>query len=80
MWKPPSYYRYVLDHDLVWALDRPQFRRRLAERGLAEGEPNEAAWRFKVATGELPLAARATRSANARGRWMGLIETYLDEC
>ncbi|WP_419848824.1 helix-turn-helix domain-containing protein [Candidatus Poriferisocius sp.] len=69
-----------LDQDLVWALDRPQFRRRLAERGLAEGEPNEAKWRFKVATSELPLAARATRSANERSRWMGLIETYLDEC
>ena len=69
-----------LDQDLIWALDRPQFRRRLAERGLAEGEPNEATWRFKVATSELPLAARATRSANERRRWMGLIETYLDEC
>ena len=71
--------RVRIDPDLVWALDRPQLRRRLAERGLAEGEQDEAIWRYQVATGELPVAARTTGSTNSRRRWMGLIETYLDD-
>lgn len=68
-----------VDPDLVWALDRPRCRRRLAERGTAEGEPDEAAWRLRVATSKLPMAARTTGSVDARRRWIGLIETYLDE-
>ena len=67
-----------VDPDLVWALDRPQFRHRLAERGLAENEPDEAAWRYQVATSKLPIAARTTGTSDARHRWMGLIESYLD--
>ncbi len=68
-----------VDADLVWALDRPRFRRRLAERGAAEGESDEVAWRLRVATSKLPIAARTTGSVDPRRRWTGLIETYLDE-
>lgn len=68
-----------VDPDLVWALDRPKFRRRLAERGIAESEPDEAMWRLQMATAKLPVAARATGPSDPRRRWMGLIETYLDE-
>lgn len=68
-----------VDPDLVWVLDRPQFRHRLAERGLAESEPDEAAWRYQVATSKLPIAARTTGTSDARHRWMGLIESFLDE-
>lgn len=68
-----------VDPDLVWALDRPKFRRRLAERGVAQNESDEAIWRLQVATAKLPVAARTTRSSDPRRRWMGLIETYLDE-
>ncbi len=68
-----------LDPDLIWALDQPKFRRRLAERGLAEHEPDEGAWRLQVATSKLPIAARTTGVTDGRTRWMGLIEAYLDE-
>lgn len=68
-----------VDADLVWALDRPRFRRRLAERGTSEGVSDEALWRLRVATTKLPIAARATGSVDPRRRWNGLIETYLDE-
>ncbi|MGZ4755371.1 MAG: helix-turn-helix domain-containing protein [Acidimicrobiia bacterium] len=69
----------AVDTDLVWALDRPRVRRRLAERGVAEGEPDEAAWRLRVARTKLPTAARTTGTTDSRRRWTGLIETYLDE-
>ena len=69
-----------VDPDLVWALDRPRFRHRLAERGLAENEPDEAVWRYQVATSKLPIAARTTGTSDARHRWIALIESYLDEC
>jgi plasmid maintenance system antidote protein VapI len=68
-----------IDADLVWALDRPRFRRRLAERGVSEGVANEAEWRLRVATSKLPTAARTTGPVDPRRRWLGLIETYLDE-
>lgn len=68
-----------VDPDLVWALDRPRYRRRLAERGIAEGHSDEAAWRLQVATGRLPVAARTTGAVSGRRRWSGLIETFLDE-
>jgi plasmid maintenance system antidote protein VapI len=66
-----------LDNDLVWALDRPRFRKPLAERGRAAGISDEAAWRLHVATNELPVAARTTGSSEPRRRWMGLIQDYL---
>lgn len=68
-----------VDPDLVWALDRPQFRRRLAESGIAEGHLDEAVWRLHVATARLPVAARSTGATSGRRRWLGLIETYLDD-
>jgi hypothetical protein len=67
-----------IDEDLIWALDRPRFRRRLADRGAAEGVDDEAAWRYQVVT-RLPAAARVTASPDPRRRWMGLIETFLDD-
>ena len=66
-----------VDQNLIWALDRPQFRRRLAERGRAAGVDDEAAWRLHVATSELPVAARTTGNKDPRRRWMGLIQDYL---
>jgi len=68
-----------LDPELVRALDRPRFRKRLAELGRAEGYTDEAAWRLQVARNELPVAARVTRSKDPRHRWEGLIEDYLSE-
>jgi len=68
-----------LDRELAWALDRPRVRRRLAERGRAEGHENEAEWRLTVATQKLPLAARVTGPADPRRRWAGLVEAFLDE-
>ena len=66
-----------LDDDLVWALDRPRFRRPLAERGRAAGIDDEAEWRLHMATNELPVAARTTGTNDPRRRWMGLIQDYL---
>lgn len=76
---PEALLSVEVDPDLVWALDRPRFRRRLAERGLLEDESDEGAWRLEVAKNRLPIAARTTGSTNARTRWVGLVETYLDE-
>lgn len=68
-----------LDNDLVWALDRPRYRKPLAERGRAAGVADEAVWRLHVATNELPVSARTTGTNDPRRRWMGLIQDYLDE-
>ncbi len=68
-----------LDDNLVWALDRPQFRKPLAQRGRDAGFDDEAVWRLQVATTELPVAARTTGTNDPRRRWMGLIQNYLDE-
>ena len=69
---------HAVDPDLVWVLDRPRFRRRLAERGRANGVTDEIAWRYYVATSELPTAARFTQNSDARSRWTALVEDYLN--
>lgn len=66
-----------VDADLVRALDQPRFRRRLAERGRQAGVDDEAAWRYQVASSELPAAARTTGHTDAYRRFIGLIEDYL---
>lgn len=68
---------HAIDSDLVWALDRPKFRKRLANSGRSNGVMDEGTWRYKVATSELATAARITGSKDARLRWIGLIEDYL---
>lgn len=67
-----------LDPDLVWAFDRPSLRRPLRERAEAEGFEDEGAFRYHVATAELALAARQTKSTSPRDRYLGLIRDYLD--
>lgn len=67
----------TVDPDLVRVLDQPRFRRRLAERGREAGVVDEAQWRYQVATGELPVAARTTGHADNYRRWLGLVEDYL---
>ncbi|MGO9881364.1 MAG: helix-turn-helix domain-containing protein [Acidimicrobiales bacterium] len=69
---------HAVDPDLMWVLDRPRFRRRLAERGRSNGVTDEIAWRYYVATSELPTAARFTQSSGARSRWTALVEDYLN--
>jgi len=70
---------HLVDPDLVWALDRPRFRRRLEARGRQLGITDESEWRFRVATQELATAARTTGSVDPRRRWLGLIEDFLGE-
>lgn len=67
----------TVSEEYVRALDLPRFRRRLVERGRASGVDDEAAWRYHVATNELPVAARTTGHSDAFRRAVGLVEDYL---
>lgn len=66
-----------LDANLVVALDRPKYRRRLADKGRQAGVLDEGAWRYQVANEQLALAARTTVHADEMRRWQGVIEDYL---
>jgi len=68
---------HEIDPFLVLALDLPEFRRRLAERGRSEGVTDEATWRYTVATERLPVAARTTGHKDQLRRYIGLIEDFL---
>ena len=65
-----------VDAILVNELNRPQYRRRLWQKGLDRGATDEAVWRYEVAT-TLPIAARTTNHQSPRERWTGLIEDFL---
>lgn len=74
--KPSHAIHLRVDPVLVSELNRPQYRRRLWQKGLDEGATDEADWRYEVATA-LPVAARTTMHQSPRERWAGLIEDFL---
>jgi hypothetical protein len=65
-----------VDPILFNELNRPQYRRRLWQKGLDAEATDEAVWRYEVAT-TLPVAARTTSYQSPRERWAGLIEDFL---
>lgn len=73
----PSAFMAPISADLVSVIDLPAYRKRLATLAERQGVPDEAAWRRQVATGELATAARITGGADAKQRWVVLLEDYL---